>query len=481
MNAAPAATAKLQLTPELLESIRGFSFDGLKALPRRGAEIGGLITSGPSSAGLADDLVLVKCEHLFGPSFHLSPNDLTGMRDAVQQCRSERKILAAFFRSCTRDRIEIEPEDRRVIAESCPAVAFAVLARPSLNGSARLRIFSRASEQNWIAVDEFTLPSPGKFAAPQTEEPAPPPASAMPAQNPFPDPVRFPIERDPFDRAVTHDIPEEHETPIWRSKSLGYFALLCLLAAAGYELAQNRQSPQTAQSPVVAPTVAQNSPAPRKSPRGADLGLAVHDEGGTLHLTWNRASEAVKSATGGVLEIDDGNSPSTIGLRPTDITEGSLVYRPHSPDTTFRLRILDASGNYVSEVIRVVGTAETRPAERPAPPPPAPERIARPERAPIAATADPDSTPPEPIHRINPVWSHARFDSKGREKISVLVWVDERGLVTNATAVQDGRRQNLSLVGACLLAARQWTFKPAKQNGKLISSQYRIEFAFSPK
>src|SRR5206468_1135374 len=129
--------ASLRLTPEIAENIRKLSFDGLKALPRNGAEIGGLITASGSSPGLGDDLVLVQSEYRFGPSYHLSGNDLPLLRQAAEQCRKDRRVAAAFFRSCTGSHDEVDANDRRAILEACPEVPFVVLARPSPDGGAR--------------------------------------------------------------------------------------------------------------------------------------------------------------------------------------------------------------------------------------------------------------------------------------------------------------------------------------------------------
>ncbi len=84
-------------------------------------------------------------------------------------------------------------------------------------------------------------------------------------------------------------------------------------------------------------------------------GLAVRPEGGQLHLTWNRNADAVRSATSGVLFIEDGEAPVVLVLGPKDLTEGSLVYTPHSSDVNFRLRLLSSPGADTEEVIRVVG------------------------------------------------------------------------------------------------------------------------------
>ena len=627
MDATITTPGTLQLTPELSDNIRALSFDGLKALPRRGAEIGGLITASPSTPAIADDLILVKCEYLFGPSWHLSSTDIPKLQNAAQQCSADGKIVAAFFRSCTRPAVELDAEDRLAIAECCAEVPFAVIARPALNGSARISVFRRAQEGAWDSIEEFTVPAPRKSAPERREPNIPVPERSAADDTPavaareFPEPPqRFARIPEPIpallpstsNRQLPAQIRQASPLPEWRPY-LWYLVPVLLLGmgVAGYEM-----RPRTAKA--VPAAEAAPKPAPRDTSREANLGLSVRDEGGKLHLTWDRGSETAKSATGGVLEIDDASSPTTIALRPSDVADGSLIYTPRSSDITFRLRILNSSGRYVSEMLRVVGGEQRGRVEQarqsPAPVTSAPNRTlagntperSRPQqplqqqppprqypwflssllspkayqplqRSPLGASTEPPAgpagsaaapspnlqaadhgpspasetappqsnvaerisqaprsepvnsqpavtqtpallndsgakrapavtepvhapapaitqpppagnrpapaasiaTPPEPVRRVTPTGISARWNVPGTVKIPILVSVDAKGVVTSASAVKDGQHPSLFLVGSCLNAAREWTFKPAKLNGKPVASQYRIEFVFS--
>src|ERR1051326_6726793 len=138
-----APPTALQLGPELVEIIRGVAFDGLKALPRRGAEIGGFLTALPSVPSVAVDLRLVGCEHLYGPSYRLSERDVPQLAEAKAQSEKDGQVAVAYFRSSTRATVNVEAEDRAAIAAVMPNVPFVVLARPAYNGSALISIHGR--------------------------------------------------------------------------------------------------------------------------------------------------------------------------------------------------------------------------------------------------------------------------------------------------------------------------------------------------
>ena len=116
-------------------------------------------------------------------------------------------------------------------------------------------------------------------------------------------------------------------------------------------------------TPPVQPSMAIAAPAsaapPSVKPENAPLvdtsvGLAVRPEGGQLHLTWNRKADAVRSATSGLLNIDDGATPVSIVLGPPDLKLGSVLYTAHSQDVRFRLRLSSPSGESAEEAIRIV-------------------------------------------------------------------------------------------------------------------------------
>ena len=70
----------LRFTSDVAEAVRAASYEGLKALPQRGAEVGGLIT-GDSFAVLGTSLRIVKTEYLYGPSYRPSERDLPGFSE----------------------------------------------------------------------------------------------------------------------------------------------------------------------------------------------------------------------------------------------------------------------------------------------------------------------------------------------------------------------------------------------------------------
>jgi TonB family protein len=70
-----------------------------------------------------------------------------------------------------------------------------------------------------------------------------------------------------------------------------------------------------------------------------DLGLRVESQGDRLLLSWNRRNAAVASATDGVLQIFDGTQHREVRLDGGQVADGSVLYKPLSPDVTFRLEV----------------------------------------------------------------------------------------------------------------------------------------------
>jgi len=370
--------ASLRLTPEIAENIRNVSFEGLKSLPRRGVEIGGLITASGSSPALGDDVMLVRCEYLFGPSYHLSGNDLPLLRDAAERCNEDCRVVAAFFRSCTGSHDEVDANDQHAILEACPEVPFVVLARPSLSGCVRIGVYRRGVEDSWMIVDEFTVSAPVRISVPPGGKVPPQETPTARASAAFVAPERvrkMALARIPAGAATN--------PALWRAK--GWWLLfpgVALLAA--FLFLEVRTKPrQQLDSPVAAPAGASASNAVAESAPG----LAVRPEGGQLHLTWNRNAGSVRSANSGILNIDDGGSPVLVVLGPSDLTEGSLVYTPHSSDVKFRLRLRASSGAEAEEVIRAVGARE------------APRRVAAAKTEKIAEAAPRRAMTAEPVVR----------------------------------------------------------------------------------
>ena len=89
----------------------------------------------------------------------------------------------------------------------------------------------------------------------------------------------------------------------------------------------------------------------RNSAPSGGLDFIVEHRGREMHLTWNRNSAAVVSATGGLLSIRDGGARQAVPLSPAQLQAGSFVYARRSGDVQIDLKIFTLAGN-VTETIR---------------------------------------------------------------------------------------------------------------------------------
>lgn len=90
-----------------------------------------------------------------------------------------------------------------------------------------------------------------------------------------------------------------------------------------------------------------------------DLGLHVETQGDRLLLTWNRRNPAVASAAGGTLQIFDGTQHREVRLDGGQVSDGSVLYKPLSPDVTFRLEVHGAGQSSAMGSMRVLDATAT--------------------------------------------------------------------------------------------------------------------------
>jgi TonB family protein len=161
-----------------------------------------------------------------------------------------------------------------------------------------------------------------------------------------------------------------------------------------------------------------------------DLGLHVETQGDRLLLSWNRRNAAVASAAGGVLQIFDGTQHREVRLDGGQVVDGSVLYKPVSPDVTFRLevhgtdkssamgsmRVLDATATGRETPVPELTGSPTAPARtttsgppNPIPVPETAQRVVDKPAAPknaepgqVVIYRHPNSTPvaPAPVHTI---------------------------------------------------------------------------------
>jgi hypothetical protein len=455
------AIASPVLTPDTCETLRAEAFAALKSLPRRGAEIGGFLTKSASSAEdlFADGVEFVASEHLFGPSYHLSPADLDLFR---QRAESSADVPVGFFRSCTRLEMRPEPEDLDVLHAALPGANFIVLLKPFPNGNSAVRVFAGESLD---LVSEFELIM--RFApVPEALEPE---TRAEPQQ----------VDRaEPTGPDLSETVREE--APAVAASGFSSRWGVSLVVAAVILVA----------SFLLAFVVATWRRDPRPTPAAASapspsLDLRVDRQKENFRVTWNRNLPELGKATG-TLTIDDGRQPRDLQLDAAQIAGGSVVYVSDAADLTFRMKIKGETGHQFTESVRIVMDVR----------PPVPAEHVNPPTAPVAAKNE-ESVAPQihswasavprvatyrpavPLRKPRPEIP-ASLVRKG-SSIEVIVRVDPAGHVSEAHAVGPGGAIPDSLATQQVLdASRRWTFTPAKVHGRGVASDYTIVYSFSP-
>lgn len=99
---------------------------------------------------------------------------------------------------------------------------------------------------------------------------------------------------------------------------------------------------------------------PRANP-APSLAFQVADEGGELRMAWDKNSEPVQNAVGGLLEIHDGQAPVEFKLEREKLRRGTFSYARKSGDLELRLTVYRANNPPLQESARFVGPPPGRP------------------------------------------------------------------------------------------------------------------------
>ncbi|MGI8962326.1 MAG: hypothetical protein ACR2IV_21725, partial [Bryobacteraceae bacterium] len=91
------------------------------------------------------------------------------------------------------------------------------------------------------------------------------------------------------------------------------------------------------------------------------LSMQVEGQGDRLLVTWDRQMPAVQSAKFGVLSIDDGPKHRGIALPPSELANGSILFKRASDDVTFRLEIHNSEGRPITGMLRVLDASTFAP------------------------------------------------------------------------------------------------------------------------
>ncbi len=373
----------VRLAYSVIERLHVDVMQGFGLVPRRGAEVGGLLLGNIVQDGgtevVIDDYAPVACEHRHGPSFSLSGDDRRMFAAAVEKWRrqdSPQRYVVGCYRSNTRTEFCLSDEDRALCDEFIPGDSCVfLLIKPFATKACQAAFFFREngvfpSESPYGTFpfrrqDAGAAPGPEQSRPRQASEPLPAASNPAPdgerpspvtargrSQAPAAVPIRplgrfavaspgpSPIEERPAappnPQVARIASPLETMAPPRGRRSVPLplaFVFLLLGVLLGFQAAlQMRPEPQ-----------------PQSPETLVRLGLHVVQRGDNLQVNWNRDSVFIQPAQRAVLFIWDGADQKSTELDAATLRSGNVVYRRITSAVSFRLEVFLPSGRTVSE------------------------------------------------------------------------------------------------------------------------------------
>jgi TonB family protein len=380
----------IHLAPGVIGSLGAESKMAFKRVPRRGLEIGGILlgrkeTEGEITTFSIEGFQPIESEHRTGPSYLLSESDYVLLQAALAKNSA---ACIGLYRSHTRsDRPRLQEADTELFEKCFEAGDALYLVLGPVAGVADLFVRTNSDLR---CVHEFALASTREsiLASAQVVRPNPenpdslahegvessrpgrsrrrdlPHSESGPGDfGPRLDHPQSSLVRGPEVKAILHSSVRQGK---WRlTAAVVFLALAATVGALSY---YHRLS----------------------SVRSAGLRqpeyihLTVEQAGTALRIVWDRNSPAIRSATRGVLHIDDGTYHGDQSLAPSQLNAGSFLYEPKSAEERFRLDLYSVEPN-------ATGTVEIITMSRPLHPAPSVPSS--------ASSTNPAPTPTLGLHR----------------------------------------------------------------------------------
>jgi hypothetical protein len=370
---AGGSAPRVRLDYDFVDQLNFEVMRGFGAVPRRGAEVGGILMGRKEEDGavLVTAFHPVPCRHARGPSYLLEEDELASFEQGLvgKEPEEGRSCWAVgFYRSNTRDALDLTEEDRRLLDRFFPGERdLCLMVKPYATRVSEAIFFHRTSG-DWVCAGPESVipfrrrelgggkrprrqrPVPELLSAPSavTEQPEPPPE-----RTPFPliRPVAPPAQPEHLpaaqpESALHIPIPEVpefaearpsrlHGSWVWIPLS---FVFLLLGIVLGFQIALS---------------VARSQKAAEGRADPYSLELSAVQFGESLHLKWNSALPAFRDARSGLLHIQDGNNTKTVEITRDDIARGGILYKNATKDVRFRLEIPRGEHNSISENLDV--------------------------------------------------------------------------------------------------------------------------------
>lgn len=316
----PGGDRVVYLSLNVVDAVLQDVLRGFGSLPKRGAEVGGLLLGRISgSAVWIDAHDPIPCGYAHGPSYELKGKDEERLQRAIKQYGDR---VLGLYRSDTRDALTLDGEDLRVLEKHFPSSnSVALLIRPFATKVSRAGFFYRTNG-GFHPATPLEFPFSKKLLHKESEA-APTPTVVLEPNEPGPAvetpaaPAQAPARRDVWAAALTLAV------------ALGW--------SGGYFTARRT--------------------APPPDPSTYRLGLRVQRTSGQFRVTWDRQAPPLRSSSRGELRVEDQGRVKLVPLQLDQLRMGEAIYESISARVRFELRVQQTSGAVLSEV-----TEFTRPA-----------------------------------------------------------------------------------------------------------------------
>jgi hypothetical protein len=294
-------TVSLQADRNVLAEIERLVREGVQAFPKRGLEVGGILTGSLGSEIRLSGVRPLPMEYRTGPVFRPSAADLLFVKQSVEAAGPS---LIGHFRSQTAAKAEPTEMDNAIAALLQVTGPLLLLVPASPGGIEETRLYGRVKGQ-WLPLLRFQL-----------------------AEKP-PQPLTVPVH-PPFGSVLPS------------SSARGGWALggLAVGLACGLFLSHMLWPSRQAYTLTTAPA-------------HSGLGLQVHPDGGLLKVQWNSLTPVVVEAVSGVVSVQDGKHRLQIPLDRKQLQTGSTLYAPESGWVEIKLDLYSDEKHYSGEAVSI--------------------------------------------------------------------------------------------------------------------------------
>ena len=347
----PVKPVVVHLNLSVIDRLSAEVMRGFGAVPKRGAEVGGLllgsIVPGTPTIVRVEDFEGLACDYKRGPSYLFTADDGAAFDDACMRWLPDpaRPAYAVgYFRSHTREGMSLGPEDIDLMEQYFPSPShIALLIKPF---ATKVSIASFFFREEGLFQSAAPLEFPFRRRE-LTGEEAPPRRSML---------ERMPRRREPRGEVGSEETSlappvdfggEEIADPMPAPPGPAYaytspsksrardgwvwiplsFVFLLLGVVLGFQAALT-MGPKAAGSATA----------------DYSLGLTVTREGANLSVKWDGTAPAVIAAQSGVLEIEDGGHTKPVNLDIAQLRNGSILLENSSDTVRFRLIVYPQAG-----------------------------------------------------------------------------------------------------------------------------------------